>query len=141
MLEWFYSWLDPKILRLEKWVNQKVVTRELIDIDLDKAKKGEVTQSPNMFRNPPSDGAHGPFIANLTGGEVLEYMHGTSVFEAFALISHDNAKWWRHRDGGTTSDFKEEAFSTMQEFFHYIHGDNDLYWECQLRSKAMDNGQ
>lgn len=137
MLNWFYNWLDPKILRLEKWVNKKVVTRELIDIDLDKVKKGEVREN-NMFRQPPKDGAFGPFLANLQGGEVTEYLIGIHDMEAFIKIAHEGDNWWRHRDGGTTEDFTEEAFGDMKEFFTYCHGDADKYWDCQLRTKALD---
>ena len=136
MLNWFYNWIDPKILRLEKWVNHKVIQPELIDIDLDKVGKDEVRDN-NMFRQPPKDGSYGPFLTNLQDGTVLEYMVGINEFEAFAKIECRGESWWRHRDGGTTEDFREPAFDDMQEFFTYAHGDSEKYWECQLRTKAL----
>lgn len=135
MLNWFYNWLDPKILRLEKWVNKKVVQENLLDVDLDKVKVGEVREN-NMFRQPPKDGSFGPFLTNLQGGRVLEHMFGSNDFEAFVKISCRGELWWRHRDAGTTEDFKIEAFSNMREFFEYCHG-NDKYWECKLRTEAL----
>lgn len=139
MLNWFYNWLDPKILRLEKWVNRKVVQRDLIDIDLDKVEPGEVREN-NMFRQPPKDGTHGPFLTNLQGGEVTEYMIGLNDLEAFIKIEHHSGTWWRHRDGGTTEDFKVEAFGDLKEFFEYCHGSSEKYWDCQLRTKALEDG-
>lgn len=136
MLNWFYNWIDPKILRLEKWVNHRVIDEELIDIDLDKIKKGEVREN-NMFRQPPKDGSFGPFLTNLQGGLVSEYMVGLNEFEAFAKIECRGELWWRHRDGGTTEDFKAEAFDSMKDFFGYVHGSSEKYWECQLRTKAL----
>ena len=136
MLNWFYNWIDPKILRLEKWVNKKVVTPELIDIDLDKVKKGEERDN-NMFRQPPKDGSFGPFLANLQGAEVVEFMYGVGEMEAFVKFNHETGIWWRHRDGGTTEDYKEQAFDNLKAFFEYCHGDSEKYWECQLRTKAL----
>ncbi len=142
MLNWFYNWLDPKILRLEKWVNRKVIDPKLIDIDLDKVKVGEVRDN-NMFRQPPKDGSYGPFLVNLQGGEITEYMVGPSEFEAFAQILYKDEIWWRHRDGGTTEDFRGAAFEDLKEFFEYCHGSTDKYWDCQLRTKALkeDDGR
>ena len=141
-IDWFYRWLDPKILRIEAWANKKVVQPELIDIDLDKVSKGEVRKN-EMYRHPAKNGDHGPFITNLTGGKVVESLQGISEFEAFAFLTLDGTGWWRHRDGGETADFKEEAFKDMKEFFNYVHGDNDKYWSCVLKTKALrnDDGQ
>ena len=135
MMRWFYNWLDPKILRLEKWVNAKVIELDKIDIDLDKIKVGEVRDNP-MFRQPPNSGDHGPYLTNLQGGVVLDYLQGPGEMECFALIDHDDSLWWRHRDAGTTEDFRHEAFETMKDFFAYASDDNK-YWDCVLRTKAM----
>lgn len=139
MLDWFYRWLDPKILRLETWVNKKVVSPDLIDVDLDKIKRGEIRDN-TVYRLPPKDGSLGPFVTNLQGAKLVEFVYGTTDFEAFVKFDHDGEFWWRHRDGGTTEDFKEEAFETLQEFFEYIHGDTAKYWECVLKTKAYRNG-
>lgn len=136
MLNWFYNWIDPKILRLERWVNQKVIHPDLIDIDLDKVKQDEVREN-NMFRQPPKNGEYGPFLTNLQGGTVTEYMVGPGEFEAFAHIECRGEKWWRHRDGGTTEDFRADAFEDMKAFFEYAHGGTEKFWECQLRTKAL----
>lgn len=142
MFDWFYNWLDPKILKLERWVNKKVIEIDKIDIDLDKIKTGEVKENP-MFRTPPDSGDHGPFITNLSGGEVVEYLSGPGELEAFALIrasdGNDESLWWRHRDAGTTEDFRHPAFSNMQQFFEYAIGDSTKYWDCVLRTKAMQS--
>ena len=140
MLNWFYNWIDPKILRLEKWVNKKVVTIDMIDIDLDKVKEGELREN-NMFRQPPHDGKYGPFICNLQGGAITDFLVGLNEFEAFALISHSSGDWWRHRDGGSTEDFKVDAFASMQEFFEFVHGDDQKYWDCQLRTRALNDAE
>jgi hypothetical protein len=139
MFDWFYNWLDPKILKLERWVNKKVVEIDKIDIDLDKVKKLEVRENP-MFRNPPDSGKNGPFITNLQGGEVVEYISGPGEMEAFALLRFDDELWWRHRDAGTTEDFRHPAFSDMKHFFEYAIGDVEKYWECVLRTKAQQCG-
>lgn len=137
MFDWFYNWLDPKILRLEQWVNLQVIEPDKIDIDLDKIKVGEVRENP-MFRQPPKSGDFGPFITNLQGGENMEQLQGPGQMEAFALmLSKSGELWWRHRDAGTTEDFKHEAFSTMQQFFEYIIGDQSKYWDCVLRTRAL----
>ncbi len=137
MFDWFYNWLDPKILQLERWVNKKVVDIDKIDIDLDRVKKSEVRDNP-MFRNPPNSGEYGPFIANLQGGEILEYLSGPGELEAFALLRCDDELWWRHRDAGTTEDFRHPAFSDMKHFFEYAIGDDSQkYWQCVLRTKAL----
>jgi hypothetical protein len=137
MVNWFYNWLDPKILRLEKWVNAKVVEVDKIDIDLDKVKKGEVRDNP-MFRQPPNSGEYGPFLTNLQGAGVVEYLIGPGEMEAFALLStKDGELWWRHRDAGTTEDFRHPAFPNLQGFFEYAIGDREKYWNCVLRTKAL----
>lgn len=138
MMNWFYNWLDPKILRVEQWVNKKVIEPDKIDIDLDKVKKGEVRDNP-MFRQPPNSGEYGPFLTNLQGATNLEQIVGPGELEAFALLNHEGKLWWRHRDAGTTEDFKHEAFENMQEFFTYAIGDSDKYWDCVLRTKALAN--
>lgn len=138
MLNWFYNWLDPKILKIEAWVNRRVIENDKIDIDLDKVKIGEVRDNP-MFRQPPNSGDYGPFISNLQGGEVIEFLAGPGEFEAFALLKLDEELWWRHRESGTTEDFRHPAFSTMQEFFEYATGDASKYWDCQLRTKALNS--
>lgn len=137
MMNWFYNWLDPKILRLEQWVNRKVVEFDKIDIDLDKVKKGEVRDNP-MFRTPPNSGEHGPFLTNLQGATILETLAGPGELEAFALLNMDGALWWRHREAGTTEDFKHAAFESMEQFFEYVNGDKDQYWSCLLRTKALE---
>lgn len=140
MLNWFYNWLDPKIMRVEAWVNRKVIERDKLDIDLDKIKKGEVRDNP-MFRQPPNSGDHGPYLTNLQGAQILEFLVGPGPMQAFGLYDLDGEFWWRHRDGGTTEDFRHPAFQNMQEFFIYATGqDEDKYWGCVLRTKAMDNG-
>lgn len=136
MMNWFYNWLDPKILRLEKWVNQKVIEPDKIDIDLDKVKKGEIRDNP-MFRQPPNSGEHGPFITNLQGASVVEYIVGPGHMEAFVQFDFEGEIWWRHRDAGTTEDFRGEAFGNLKEFFSYANGDEDKYWDCVLRTKAL----
>jgi len=138
MMNWFYNWLDPKILRLEKWVNHKVIEIDKIDLDLDKIKPGEVRDNP-MFRQPPNSGEHGPFITNLQGATPLDYLIGPGHMEAFVKFDHDGAIWWRHRDAGTTEDFRGEAFADLKTFFTYAIGDDDKYWDCVLRTKAMEN--
>lgn len=136
MFDWFYTWLDPKILRLEVWVNRKVIEFDKIDIDLDKVKIGEIRDNP-MFRQPPKGGEHGPFITNLHGAAVVEFLAGPGQMEAFALLNCRGELWWRHRDAGTTEDFRGVAFQDMQRFFEYAIGDRDKYWDCVLRTKAL----
>jgi hypothetical protein len=138
MMNWFYNWLDPKILRVEAWVNQKVIEPDKIDIDLDKVKKGEVREN-NMFRQPPDSGKNGPFIVNLQGADTVEFMYGPGKMEVFALLKHNGQLWWRHRDAGTTEDFKHPAFKDMEKFFLFVVGDKDKYWDCVLRTKALVN--
>lgn len=137
MINWFYNWLDPKILRLEKWINKKVIEIDKIDIDLDKVKVGEVRDNP-MFRQPPNSGEHGPFLTNLQGAQPIEFLIGPGEMEAFVLLSaKDGELWWRHRDAGTTEDFRHCAFSDMKAFFEYAIGDQEKYWSCVLRTKAI----
>lgn len=139
MLNWFYNWLDPKILRLEAWVNRKVIEPDKIDIDLDKVKPGEVRDNP-MFRQPPNSGDYGPYLVNLQGAALVDYMVGPNEMEVFALLNLDGELWWRHRDSGTTEDFRHPAFKDMKNFFEYAIGDSDKYWACQLRTKALQDG-
>ena len=145
MMDWFYNWLDPKILRVEKWVNMKVIEVDKIDLDLDKVKKGEVRDNP-MFRQPPDTGDHGPFLTNLQDGDILEHLVGPGQVEAFALIEHQQTRdhapelWWRHRDAGTTEDFRHAAFADMKAFFEYTTG-NGNYWDCVLRTKALEKNE
>ena len=138
MLNWFFNWLDPKILDLEKWVNRKVVMPDALDIDLDGLKKGEV-RGTEMFNKtlPDSDGLKlGPFITNMQGAKLISLMYGPGEVEAFALYQKAHELWWRHRDGGTTHDFRVAAFDDMQEFVAFI--DTDInFWECVLRSEAQ----
>ena len=136
MMNWFYNWLDPKILRIEQWVNQKVIEPDKLDIDLDKVKKGEVRDNP-MFRTPPTTGEHGPFLTNLQGAKTEEYLYGPGELEVFALMNLAGELWWRHRDAGTTEDFRHPAFPDLQGFFMYVHSDKDKYWDCVLRTKAL----
>jgi hypothetical protein len=136
MINWFYNWLDPKILKLEKWVNNKVVELDKIDIDLDKIKVGEVRDNP-MFRQPPNSGEYGPFLTNLQGAKVKEYLIGPGEMEAFALLDLNGELWWRHRDAGTTEDFRYPAFSDLKNFFEYATGNTEKFWACMLRTKAM----
>lgn len=138
MLNWFYNWLDPKILNLEKWVNMKVVEKDKLDIDLDKIEPDEVRENP-MFRQPPNTGDDGPFITNLQGAKILEHLTGPGQMEAFGLYDKAGELWWRHRDAGTTQDFRASAFSDMKEFFTYATGDAEKYWDCVLRTKAVEN--
>ena len=141
MFDWFYNWLDPKILRLEQWVNLQVIEPGKIDIDLDQIKVGEVRGNP-MFRQPPKSGDFGPFITNLQGGKNMEQLQGPGQMEAFALmLSKSGELWWRHRDAGTTEDFKHEAFENMKAFFEYAIGDTDKYWDCVLRTKALEDAE
>jgi hypothetical protein len=136
MLNWFYNWLDPKILRLEKWVNHKVIEIDKIDIDLDKIKPGEVRDNP-MFRQPPNTGENGPFLTNLQGATPVDYLVGPGRMEAFVKFDHDGEIWWRHRDAGTTEDFRGVAFDDLKAFFTYAIGDDAKYWDCVLRTKAL----
>ena len=144
MMNWFYNWLDPKILRIEQWVNKKVIEIDKIDIDLDKIKVGEIRDNP-MFRQPPGSGDYGPYLTNLQGAEPMEHLVGPGELEAFVLFKHRPYPgaapqlWWRHRDAGATEDFKGEAFETMKDFFAYAIGDDDKYWSCVLRTKALTN--
>jgi len=136
MMNWFYNWLDPKILRIEKWVNKKVIEIDKIDIDLDKVKPGEVRENP-MFRTPPNSGDHGPFLTNLQGATPVEHLFGPGDLEAFVRFEHHGEMWWRHRDAGTTEDFRGVAFADMKDFFSYAIGDDSKYWDCVLRTKAL----
>jgi hypothetical protein len=138
MINWFYNWLDPKILKLERWVNKKVIEPKLLDIDIDKVKVGEVRENP-MFRQPPNSGDYGPFITNLQGAKMVEYMVGVGELEVFALLEFKGEFWWRHRDSGTTEDFRYPAFEDMKGFFEYAGGDPEKYWSCQLRTKALED--
>lgn len=138
MFNWFFNWLDPKILNMEKWVNVKVAQPAMLDIDLDKVKKTEVRPT-EMFNKsiPTKEGceAVGPFIVNLQNAKLMSLVFGPGEVEAFGLYEHKDQLWWRHRDGGTTHDFRVAAFDDMQEFVAFI--DDDInFWECVLRTEA-----
>lgn len=140
MFNFFFNWLDPKIMRMEKWVNQKVIEPDKLDIDLDKVKKGEVRDTEMFNRTlPPSKPTGGtklgPYIVNLQNADLLSIMFGPGKVEAFALYKHSSGLWWRHRDGGVTHDFRVMAFDDMQEFVTFIDADIN-YWECVLRTEA-----
>jgi hypothetical protein len=135
-MNWFYNWLDPKILRLERWINNKVIERDKIDIDLDKIKPDEIRDNP-MFRQPPNSGEYGPSLTNLQGAEVLDFLAGPGEMEAFALLDLNGELWWRHRDSGVTEDFRHPAFLTMKEFFVYAGNEPNKFWDCVLRTKAL----
>lgn len=138
MFNFFFNWLDPKILKMEKWVNHKVVEPDKLDIDLDKVKKGDV-RNTEMFNKtlPHLKGKDklGPFIINLQGADLLSLVFGPGEVEAFALYQQDHKLWWRHRDGGVTHDFQVAAFDDMQEFIAFIDASIN-FWECILRSEA-----
>ena len=143
MFNFFWTWLDPKILTMEKWVNVKAISVAYIDIDLDKVKKGEVRNN-DMFRRvnlTPSEEkdeqVYGPFLTNLIVATTLGYLRGPGTIEAFGLLDQNGELWWRHRIDGATEDFKVGAFSDMEEFFTYAHADTGLYWECVLRTQAL----
>ena len=140
MFNFFFNWLDPKIMRMEKWVNQKVIEPDKLDIDLDKVKKGEIRQTEMFNRTlatskDPNDSKLGPFIANLGNSKLLSIMFGPGEVEAFALYEHSTGLWWRHREGGVTHDFRGAAFDDMQEFVAFIDT-NINFWECVLRTEA-----
>lgn len=138
MFNFFFNWLDPKILRMEQWVNLQVIHPDKLDIDLDKVKKGEVRDTEMFNRTlPTAEGQKkmGPFITNLQGGELLSLVFGPGEVEAFGLFKHDDNLWWRHRDAGTTHDFRVAAFDDMQEFVAFIDSEFN-FWECVLRSEA-----
>lgn len=118
-------------------MNRKVVEPNRLDIDLDALKKGEVRETEMFNRKMPDKcgGILGPFVVNLQNAALVSLMFGPGEVEAFALYEHENALWWRHRDGGSTHDFRVAAFDDMQEFVAFI--DNSInYWECVLRSEA-----
>lgn len=124
---------------MENWVNIKVIDPDKVDIDLDKLKKGEVREN-NMFRKPipGSDGSvYGPFITNLSGAELMGYLQGPDHTEAFCLLKKEDKLWWRHRIAGSTEDFMGPAFRDMEEFFSYVNGDKEKFWECALRTQAI----
>ena len=130
MLRRFYSWLDPKILKLELWVNKKVVEANKIDLDLDRVGKGTVLLLTDDE----------PQVAYLQGGEVLEYVRGRTDMEGFALIkATDDQLWWRHREYGMTKDFRRSAFLDMKAFFTFCTDKPEKYWDCVLRTKALMN--
>lgn len=139
MFNWFFNWLDPKILNMEKWVNAKVIESDKLDIDLDKVKKGGVNTTEMYYRSNLSssslDDKHGPFIVNMEGAKPLSVLYGPGETEVFALMDFAGALWWRHRDGGTTHDFRGAAFADMQEFTEFVGLDAN-FWETVLRSEA-----
>ncbi len=140
MLNKFFNWLDPKIINMEKWIHQKVVEPDKIDVDLDKIKKGQHKATEMFYKSAPHnqsnlDEKYGPFIANLEGAKLMSLMYGPGETEAFSLLDFKGNLWWRHRDGGTTHDFRVMAFDDMQEFTEFIGMDTN-FWECVLRSEA-----
>ena len=140
MFNWFFNWLDPKILGMERWVNRKVLEPDKIDIDLDRVKKGEHREIEMYFRSSSPfthnlDKDNGPFVANLEGAQLLSFIFGPGEIEAFSLLDLNGHLWWRHRDGGVTHDFRVMAFDDMQEFTAFIGMDTG-FWECVLRSEA-----
>lgn len=142
MMNWFYNWLDSKTLKIEGWVCKRVIQKDNIDLDLDRVKKNMV-RGERMFKQPPSTGEYGPCVANLQGAVPIEHLFGPGKLEAFALLKHNRLGeeefWWRHRDSGSTTDFRQPAFSSMEEFFTYVTGDGkDKYWDCVLRTKALE---
>jgi len=138
VFNFFFNWIDPKILRMEKWVNKKVIEPDKIDLDLDKIKKGEVRKTDMYSKPNPAnfDEKHGPFITNLTGADLIGFLLGPGEIEAYSLLEKDNTLWWRHRDAGVTQDFKMVAFNSMQEFVGYVD-ENVNFWECALRTEAF----
>lgn len=137
MFDWFFNWLDPKILNMERWVNHKVVEPDKLDIDLDKVKKGCVSKS--VFFTDPVKGREetGPMIANIQGARLIGYLTGINTAEAFGLFLHNGSLLWRHRDAGTTQDYTFAAFDGMNEFFLHVHNEQSLYWDCCLRTAAL----
>ena len=143
MLNWLFNWLDPKILQLERWVNYKTIEPDKLNIDWDKVKKGEVRET-EMFNKILPDAATtheklGPFVINLQNAKLMSLMYGPGEVEAFALYQQGHKLWWRHRDGGTTHDFRVAAFDDMQEFVGFIDSDIN-FWECVLRTEARISG-
>ena len=138
MFNFFFNWIDPKILRMEKWVNKKVIEPDKIDLDLDKIKKDEVRKTDMYSKPMPSnfDESYGPFITNLTGAGLVGFLLGPGEIETYALLEKENDLWWRHRDAGVTQDFKVAAFDDMQEFVSYVD-ENVNFWECALRTEAF----
>ena len=123
---------------MEKWVNVKVSQPDMLDIDLDKVKKDEIRETEMFNRSIPTKEGHqavGPFIVNLQNAKLMSLMFGPGEVEAFGLYEHKGSLWWRHRDGGTTHDFRVAAFDDMQEFVAFIDSDVN-FWECVLRTEA-----
>ena len=141
MFNFFFNWLDPKILNMERWINKKVVEPDKMDTDLDKVKKGEVRKN-DMFSKSivgSPDEKYGPFITNMTGAKLISFVFGPGETEAFGLYDVDGLLWWRHRDAGSTQDFNGLAFSNMQEFMAYVNTDTE-FWACVLRTQALMSG-
>lgn len=141
MFDFFWNWLDPKILKMERWVNLQVVTPDKIDIDLDKIGRDEIRGDIGYTRSPQSRGIkeeHGPFLTNLTGAKLLGYLLGDDQTEVFVLFQKGDNLWWRHRINGATQDYKMPAFTDMQAFFLFVYDEEPkLYWECVLRTQAV----
>ena len=139
MFDFLWNWLDPKILKMENWVNLKVIEPDKIDIDLDKVKKNEVREN-NMFRKPipgTNGKVYGPFIIQLTGARLLGFLVGPYVAVVLFWVDNNTRLWWRHRVGGSTEDFMEEAFIDMEDFYRYVSAaGGDKYWDCVLRTEA-----
>ncbi len=143
MFDFFWNWLDPKILKMERWVNLQVITPDKIDIDLDKVSKSETRGDIGHVKphgTPIIKGEYGPFITNLVGESLMGYLLGADKTECFALFQKGDSLWWRHRYNGATEDYKMAAFSDMQEFFLYVYDEPKLYWECVLRTQAVLSG-
>ena len=123
---------------MEKWVNMKVSQPEMLDIDLDKVKKDEIRETEMFNRSIPTKEGYqpvGPFIINMQNAKLMSLMFGPGEVEAFGLYEHKEELWWRHRDGGTTHDFRVAAFDDMQEFVAFI--DDDInFWDCVLPTEA-----
>ncbi len=138
MFNFFFNWLDPKILNMERWINKKVIEPDKMDTDLDKVKKGEVRKN-DMFNKSvvgSPDEKYGPFITNMTGAKLISFVYGPGSTEAFSLHSVEGTLWWRHRDAGSTQDFAGPAFDDMREFMAYINIDIK-FWDCVLRTQAL----
>lgn len=138
MFDWFFERLDPKILKMEEWVNRQVVEPDKIDIDLDKVGVDEIRPNDRfraLFKSETLGVSMGPFLVNCHGARLLGYLKGEGRAEAFALLSIRGNIYWRHRESGTTEDFLSPAFDDMQGFHNYISPNED-YWQMVLRTQA-----
>lgn len=138
MFDWFFNRLDPKILKMEEWVNRQVVQPDKIDIDLDNVAVNEIRPNDRFrtsFKDHPLGNNMGPFLVNAHGAKLLGYLKGEGNAEAFALLSIRDHIYWRHRDAGATEDFLAPAFIDMEDFHTYIYPNKD-YWQLVLRTQA-----